>query len=233
MLSIQHTQLFPASILPAALVFFLGCFFAFGGTFFFKFFGGLGFCLEVFGLFACHRGGGDVDLGEAALSAGIDAIAAEDAAQVVDLPAFVIAVTHDGVGRAFLGAEVAEDAIADDEFDASPCRGIGFAFLDWVEPGGGFADGAFGDEFADAEQGHDFGEVRSWELGAEGSLHSYDKRLAQRSVQEMHGSMVRTMTGTSARSQPLSMCTRGATLAKVGVRTRKRSSFLEPLPSRK
>ena len=50
------------------------------------------------------------------------------------------------------------------------------------------------------------------------------------SVQLMHGSMVKMMVGTSARSHPRSACTMPARFCEVGVRTRMRSRFLVPLP---
>ena len=50
-----------------------------------------------------------------------------------------------------------------------------------------------------------------------------------RSVQLMHGSMVITRIGTSARSAPLSISHRAGRFAKVGVRRRKRSIVFLPL----
>ena len=41
--------------------------------------------------------------------------------------------------------------------------------------------------------------------------------------------MLSTITGTSGSLQPGSMCSRAGMLAKVGVRTRMRSSILVPL----
>ena len=45
----------------------------------------------------------------------------------------------------------------------------------------------------------------------------------------MHGSIVRTIIGTSARSQPGSTFSMAGMLAKVGVRTRNRWRFFVPL----
>jgi len=54
--------------------------------------------------------------------------------------------------------------------------------------------------------------------------------LTYLSVQLMHGSMVSTSMGTSAKSQPCSVFTIAGMLALVGVRTRIRSRNLVPCP---
>ena len=50
------------------------------------------------------------------------------------------------------------------------------------------------------------------------------------SMHPMHGSIERTITGTSASSQPWSILTRGGTLVRVGVLIRDRTRCLVPSP---
>ncbi len=146
---------------------------------------------------------------QALLGAVFNADTAVYAGKRVVLPGGPFGIHGNTLGRALAGTGPAEVAVLDFVKKLPACALKGLPGLLRVKPGG-----AFREEISEHIGRH-----------AEHSASPY-----YLSVQLMHGSMDRVITGTSASSIPGSMLSRAGILANVGVLIRSLSRFLLPFP---
>ena len=139
--------------------------------------------------------------------AGFHADTAVNAGKGVAGPHGGFFIDADALGRAFDSTHTAKGAFFDiiDEFTPLVCKGR--TYLMWIAP-----RGFPGHKISQHVGGH----------------FKHKISLPYLSVQLMHGSIDKTMTGTSDRYCPGSMATSAGMLAKVGVRIRSLARFFLP-----
>lgn len=143
--------------------------------------------------------------GKALLRTSLDACAALDASEPADLPGRLSLVDRDGRCRAFLRAEAAKDTILDRNCNRTACADRVLAGDGRIQPRRRFP-----------------------EQISQCDPHKTDHIFSYLSVQLIQGSIVNIRIGTSANWQPFRTSISPGRLAKVGVRTRMRSRFLDP-----